>query len=65
MSEMFVKESAHKLIDKLPSTATWEDLIHQIYVRKIIENGLADSKAGRTKCVNDIREKYGYSCCNT
>ena len=40
MSEMFVKESAHKLIDKLPNNATWKDLIHQIYVRKIIENGL-------------------------
>jgi hypothetical protein len=59
MSMVMKKDEAHKLIDKLPTNATWDDLIHEIYVREAIERGLADSKAGRIKNVNDIRAKYG------
>jgi hypothetical protein len=53
------KDEAHKLIDQLPTNATWDDLIHEIYVREAIERGLADSKASRIKNVNDIRSEYG------
>jgi hypothetical protein len=53
------KDEAHKLIDRLPSTATWDDLMHEIYVREAIERGLDDSRAGRTKSVQEIRSKYG------
>jgi hypothetical protein len=38
---------------------TWDDLMHEIYVRESIERGLADSKAGRTKDVREVRAKYG------
>ena len=61
MPATVIKEDAYKIIDKLPKTATWDDLIHEIYVRKTIERGLADSKAGRTKDVSTIREKYSLS----
>jgi len=50
---------SHKLVDKMPENSTWDDLIHEIYVRQIIEEGLADSKSGRTRDVREIREKYG------
>jgi DNA-binding transcriptional regulator YiaG len=53
------KDQAHKMIDKMPSNASWEDLMYQIYVREAIESGLADSEAGRTKDVQEIRDKYG------
>ncbi len=53
------KEEAHRIIDRLPSNATWDDLMHEIYVREVIERGLADSNAGKTKSVQEIREKYG------
>jgi len=59
MSGVVRKEDAHKLIDQLPSNATWDDLMHEIYVRETIEKGLEDSKAGRTKDVAEIRKKYG------
>ena len=59
MSMVMKKDEAHKLIDQLPTNATWDDLMHEIYVREAIERGLADSKAGRIKNVNDIRAKYG------
>jgi hypothetical protein len=61
MPATMIKEDAYKLVDKLPTTATWEDLMHEIYVREAIERGLADSKAGCTKDVEDIRKKYSLS----
>lgn len=59
MSNVVRKEDAHKLIDKLPPNATWEDLMYEIYVRETIEKGMKDSKEGRTKDVSEIRKKYG------
>lgn len=59
MSTVLEKKEAHKLVDSLPETATWEDLMHQIYVRETIERGLADSRAGHTKDVSEVRNKYG------
>lgn len=53
------KEDAHRLIDQLPDQATWDDLMHEIYVRETIEKGLDDSHAGNTKDVAEIRKKYG------
>jgi hypothetical protein len=53
------KEQAHKLVDQMPAQATWDDLMREIYVRQVVEQGLTDSKAGRTKSVNEVRAKYG------
>jgi len=59
MSTIVRKEDAHRLVDQLPANATWEDLMHEIYVREAIESGLEDSNAGSTKDVKEIRKKYG------
>jgi len=59
MSTVMEKEEAHKLIDRMPANATWDDLMREIYVREAIERGLADSKTGRTKDVKEVRTKYG------
>jgi hypothetical protein len=59
MRTALVKEEAHKLVDKLSDDSTWDDLIDEIYVRQVIEQGLADSKAGRTVDVEEVRAKYG------
>ena len=61
MSNVVRKEDAHKLVDQLPPNATWDDLMHEIYVRETIEKGLDDSRSGRTKDVSEIRKKYGLS----
>jgi hypothetical protein len=59
MPTTIIKEEAHKIIDRIPEGAERGELVHEIYVREVIELGLADSKAGRTKDVNEIRAKYG------
>ena len=59
MSTAMEKDEAHKLVDRMLPNATWDDLIHEIYVREAIERGLADSNAGRTTDVKEVRTKYG------
>ncbi|MGR3175630.1 MAG: hypothetical protein ACUZ8N_13680 [Candidatus Scalindua sp.] len=61
MGEINIKDEAHRLVDQLPKDSTWDDLMHEIYVRQAIESGLADSKEGRTTDVRDVRKKYGLS----
>lgn len=61
MPTVMEKQDAHKLIDQMPQNSTWDDLMHEIYVRETIEKGLADSKAGRTRNVKEVRAKYGLS----
>ena len=59
MPTVMEKEEAHRLVDRLPESATWDDLMHEIYVRETVERGLADSRVGRTKDVREVRAKYG------
>ena len=59
MATIMEKEEAHRLVDRMPRNATWDDLMHEIYVREVVERGLADSKAGRTMDVKEVRAKYG------
>ena len=59
MGTVMEKEEAHRLVDRMPRNATWDDLMHEIYVREVIERGLADSKSGRTTDIKDVRAKYG------
>lgn len=60
MENVSIKEEARRLVDQLPENSTWDDLMHEIYVRQAIERGLADSEAGRTTSVEDVREKFGF-----
>jgi len=60
MPMMMEKREAHRHVDQMPQNATWEDLMHEIYVRESIESGLLDSREGRTRDVHEVREKYGF-----
>ena len=59
MSTANVKEEAKRLIEKLPENMTWDDLMHEIYVRQSIEAGLADSEAEKVTDVAEVRAKFG------
>jgi predicted transcriptional regulator len=50
-----LKQEAHRLIEQLPENATWDDLMYESYVRQAIDAGLADSEAGRTPDVKEVR----------
>lgn len=61
MQPVSIKEEARRLVEHLPDQATWDDLMHKIYVRQAIEAGLEDSNAGRTTGVSEVRKKFGLS----
>ncbi len=54
-----IKQEAYRILDQLPDVATWDDLMHQIYVRQAIEAGVKDSGNGRTMEVKEVRKKFG------
>lgn len=54
-----LKQQAHALIDDLPDTATWDDVVYEMAVRRSIERGLADADAGRLTDVDDVRREFG------
>ena len=53
------KEKAHQLVDQLPETAGWDELLEQIEAMRDIEAGLADSAAGRVTDNADVRREFG------
>lgn len=59
MGTALKKDAAKALIDNLPDSATWEDLMYEIYVREVVEAGLEDSKAGRVTEVGELRKEFG------
>ncbi len=56
-----VKEEARRLIERLPDDASWDDLMHEIYVRQAIEAGLEDTRAGKLTGVDEVRSRLGLS----
>lgn len=54
-----VKDEARRLVEELPEDATWDDLMHKIYVRQAIESGVKDSDVGRTLDVKEVRTRFG------
>jgi hypothetical protein len=59
MSATNIKDEAKRLLEKLPDNLTWDDLMHEIYVRQSIEAGLADGETGKVVEVSDVRRQFG------
>lgn len=54
-----LKQYLHTLADELPDTATTDEALYHLVLRREIEAGLADSEAGRTRPVEEIMQRYG------
>jgi len=54
-----IKQVAHQVIDQLPDQASWKDLIFELSVMQDIEEGLADSEAGRVVDNATVRKEFG------
>jgi hypothetical protein len=59
-----IKQEAHRLIEQLPENATRDDLMYEIYGRQGIEAGLADSEAGGTLDVKEVRTLHARRRCH-
>ena len=59
MNPANLKDEAHRLVDRLPEQATWDDLMYEIYVRQSVEAGVRDSEANRVTDTDSIRKSFG------
>ena len=54
-----LKQYLHALADELPDTATTEEALYHLVLRREIEAGLSDSDAGRTVPAAEVMRRYG------
>ncbi len=54
-----VKKAAARLVRELPESASWDDLMYQILVRRKIDAGLEDLHEGRVHDHEAIRREAG------
>jgi hypothetical protein len=54
-----IKKAAICLVQNLPESASWDDLMHEVFVRQKIESGLEDLQAGRTHTHDSVRQEFG------
>jgi len=51
------KDEVKKLLEQLPSDASYEDIQYHIYVREKIDHGLRDVKEGRVLSQEDVEQR--------
>lgn len=56
-----LKQYLHTLADELPDTATTDEALYHLELRRDIEAGLADCEAGRTVPHEAVLRRYGLS----
>jgi hypothetical protein len=54
-----IKEEARRLLESLPDTASWDDIVYQLAVRRSVDLGLADAVAGRVVDAHAARHELG------
>ena len=54
-----IKQFLHTLADRLPNSATIDEALYHMVLRREIEAGLADSDAGRTTPVAELMRNKG------
>ena len=53
------KQEAKDLIEKLPSSATWDDIFYELYVRQKISAGIKSADEGKVVSHEDVKRKFG------
>ncbi len=57
-----LKDQLHDMANRLPESATWQDVMYAIYVRAEVERGLDDVRHGQIASdeqVSSIYRKHG------
>lgn len=58
MESASLRDEAIRLVESLPVNFTWDDLMHEIYVRQAIDAGLAASREGRVIPSEEVRARF-------
>jgi len=54
-----VKEEVQKLAEQLPSDATWDRVMYEVYVRQKVEEGERAIAEGRTVPHEEVKKRFG------
>lgn len=54
-----IKSRAMRIVRDLPSGASWDDLMYQLYVRQKIEAGLEDISKGKLHEHETVKKAFG------
>jgi predicted transcriptional regulator len=54
-----VKETITRIVDDQPDDASYEEILRELALRRMIDRGLADSDAGRTIPDQELRRRMG------
>jgi hypothetical protein len=52
---MVTKAELHQLVDSLPDEPTEDDILYALYIRRSIELGIEDWKAGRVVSLEEMK----------
>lgn len=52
-----VKQAARELIEQLPDSVSWNDLMYELYVKQKIEEGLKELDEGRGIPHEDVKRR--------
>jgi predicted transcriptional regulator len=55
------KQEAHKLVDELPESAGWNELIYQAAMHRAIERGLVQADAGELIPAEELLKEFALS----
>ena len=55
---MTIKEEVHRVIDELPETATWDDILFELYTHRQVALGMQDVDEGRTVSHEDAKREF-------
>lgn len=58
MTATHLKGKAHALTDQLSETATWDDVLYEMAVRREIEEGLKHSAAARVLPIEEVIKRF-------
>jgi predicted transcriptional regulator len=50
-----IKENAKMLINSLPDSSTWDDIMYEIYVKQKIDKGLKEVNSGKVIPHRDVK----------
>ncbi len=53
------KQQARQLLEQMPDSATWDDVVYEFAVRRSIERGIADSDGGRVMSSEQLKRALG------
>ena len=52
------KEEAKRLIESLPENATWDDIMHELYVKKKLSESLKAADKGRIVPHEKVKKRF-------